>query len=157
MHVNLMLCCMGTSNCYTFPMSFAMNTLVLAMTIESVRRENLSRLVAVYESQLMFATQAGLSGQYLSQLLMGRRNIGEKTARKIEASLNLDSGALDREAIMENKAPKSIQDLPLEQVMLLSDYQHLSPKHRDVVRELVAIYARFDQDQGQQQQQQQQQ
>ena len=114
------------------------------MAIEMIRRDNLARLVSGFDSQLAFATQVGFSGQYLNQLLIGRRNIGEKAARKIEAALNLDSGALDREVSTEKEGPKSTQDLPIEQVMLLSDYQQLSPKHRTVVRELVAMYAKID-------------
>ena len=112
--------------------------------IETIRRENLARLVSGFDSQLAFATRVGLSGQYLNQLLVGRRNIGEKAARKIEATLQLDSGALDREFGAEHEAPTPTQNLPIEQAMLLSDYEQLSPKHRTTVRELVAMFAKID-------------
>lgn len=38
-----------------------------------------------------------MGAQYLSQLLHGHREIGEKTARKIEAALGLERGYLDRD------------------------------------------------------------
>ena len=41
------------------------------MAIEMILQANLARLVSGFDSQLAFATQAGLSGQYLNQLLMG--------------------------------------------------------------------------------------
>ena len=48
------------------------------METTTIRLNNLRRLVAGYESQQAFAEVAGLSVQYLNQLLGGHRNIGRK-------------------------------------------------------------------------------
>ena len=114
------------------------------MSIEKVRLENLLQLVAQYDSKTLLAQKIGMSGQQLNQLLTERRNIGEKVARKIEAALNLDPCALDVDRNLGKTEHKLLQEMPMDQLSLLSDYEKLSVAHRHVVRELVAIYAKVD-------------
>ena len=65
------------------------------MDITEIRRANLKRLVDASSNQREFADKAGLAPAYVSQMVNGTRNIGEKTARKIEAAIGLDAGRLD--------------------------------------------------------------
>lgn len=63
------------------------------------RKENLKRLIEnQFEgSQVKFADTVGMAPSYISQMINGYRNIGEKTARKIEAAANLPNGWLDHD------------------------------------------------------------
>jgi SOS-response transcriptional repressor LexA len=67
-------------------------------TMSEIRRLNLKRLASA-SSQVEFAEQAGLSTAYLNHLLTGYRNIGEKTARKIERKLGIDLMSLDKNPV----------------------------------------------------------
>lgn len=65
------------------------------MDMADIRRRNLQLLVDKYDSQQEVADIVKISPQYLNQLLSGHRNIGEKTARKIEAAMKTPRLALD--------------------------------------------------------------
>jgi len=59
---------------------------------------------AQYETQAEFADVLGMAPAYLSHLLTGHRNIGEKKAREIEIKLRLPRLALDiDEAIQQGQ------------------------------------------------------
>ena len=62
-----------------------------------MRKRNLLALVGRYGRQQALADAVGLSVQYINQMLSGHRSIGEKTARKIEAALQLPVGWMDRD------------------------------------------------------------
>ncbi len=78
------------------------------MDTATTRRTNLKRLVSNYETQQEFADAALMGPQYLSQLIHGHREIGEKTARKIEAALGLECGYLDREDVSMVREPSNV-------------------------------------------------
>lgn len=109
-----------------------------------IRLNNLRQLVAKYESQQAFADVAGLSVQYLNQLLTGHRNIGEKTARKIETSVKLEQGYLDRknERPIERKQ-SSDRDAGLSQRarMMGQMFDRLSPEQQDAVQAVIDALA----------------
>ena len=63
--------------------------------IQTIRIENLRRLVSEYDTQAKFARAHELDPSYISQLLSGHRGFGERSARNIEEKLNLKPGALD--------------------------------------------------------------
>ncbi|WP_444901321.1 LexA family protein [Microbulbifer sp. SSSA007] len=65
------------------------------MDIREVRRENLRQIVEGYASKAEFGRVFGVDPTYISQLLNGHRNLGEKAARKLENTLGLDQGTLD--------------------------------------------------------------
>lgn len=65
------------------------------MSIADTRRANLRRVAEGFRTQGEFAGHADLSNTYANHLLTGYRNIGEKSARKIEENLGLGSGFLD--------------------------------------------------------------
>ncbi|MCP1675478.1 SOS-response transcriptional repressor LexA [Natronocella acetinitrilica] len=66
----------------------------MATTISEVRRERFSRL-AEGMTQAELAETLDLAPSYVWQMLNGKRNIGNKTARKIEQRLGLPTGHLD--------------------------------------------------------------
>lgn len=66
------------------------------MTIQDIRRENLTRLVEQYGSQRKLSDATGLAPTYIHQMLSSIRGIGEKTARKIEINTGLPDGWLDK-------------------------------------------------------------
>jgi SOS-response transcriptional repressor LexA len=59
------------------------------------RKDRLKTLVDVEGSTASFARKYGLDPTYISQMLNGHRNIGEKTARKIEVATGKPTGWLD--------------------------------------------------------------
>ena len=66
------------------------------MESKEIRRRNLNLLCGEYETQAAFAGAIGLDSSYTNQLLGGHRNIGDKTARKLEAKLGKPNGWLDQ-------------------------------------------------------------
>jgi len=65
--------------------------------MSEIRRINLQKLSDRYEKQREFADVVDLTPAYINHLLTGYRNMGEKTARKIEAKLKLPHLALDND------------------------------------------------------------
>lgn len=66
------------------------------MEIEEIRRDNLKFLVRKSgETQMRFAAKYEILPSYLSQLTTGRRNMGSRVARDLEAKMGLDSGWFD--------------------------------------------------------------
>jgi len=66
------------------------------MDIREIRRENLRRLVEKFGTKAKFGRHYDVDATYLSQILNGHRNLGEKAARKLEKSLNLNEFELDK-------------------------------------------------------------
>ena len=65
------------------------------MKVYEIRRKNLKLLTTICGSQRIYANYIGISPAHLNQLLHGRRNIGEKTARRIEEAVKLGELWLD--------------------------------------------------------------
>lgn len=63
--------------------------------MSEIRLNNLKKLVNGFDSQREFADAIDKTPAYLNHLMTGFRNIGEKTARQIEVSLNLPRGWMD--------------------------------------------------------------
>jgi len=63
--------------------------------MQTIRIENLKAIANTYESQKELADDLDYTPGYINHLLVGHRNIGEKVARKIEASLRKPHGWLD--------------------------------------------------------------
>lgn len=79
------------------------------MDIKEVRRVNLQRLIADYESQQALADAVDLTPAVFSQIINKRRNMGEKMARKVEARLGLVNGWLDRQ---QREEESNVRELP---------------------------------------------
>ncbi|MER2098849.1 MAG: helix-turn-helix transcriptional regulator, partial [Pseudomonas qingdaonensis] len=58
------------------------------------QRVNALKAVMAGASQKDFANQHGLDASYLSQILNGHRNLGEKAAANLEEKIGLPSGSL---------------------------------------------------------------
>lgn len=68
------------------------------MALQDVRRRNLRALIKQWGGPSTLAKKLQHSGpSYLSQLVSGNRPVTEKTARAIEAALDLPTGWLDEE------------------------------------------------------------
>jgi hypothetical protein len=65
------------------------------MDIRDVRHQRLRGLLAEYGAQQALAERMAVGPAYVNQLYVGKRKIGERTARKIEWSLGLPEGYLD--------------------------------------------------------------
>jgi len=77
----------------------------------NIRRQNLINLIGKYPTQQAFADTIGVTNGYVSQLVRGHREIGEKIARKIEAILGLPDLFLDIESNLGyNNANGSFQE-----------------------------------------------
>lgn len=77
------------------------------MEIKDIRRNNLLALLTRFESIRQFADGTGVPAAYVSQIKneADGRGMGSKTARKIEASLNLPVGYMDQVQVAEQGAP----------------------------------------------------
>lgn len=65
-----------------------------------IRRKKLQELVSRYETQRKLAEKVGMDATVISRMLYpegkpNKRNIGEQSARQIEAALNLERGWMD--------------------------------------------------------------
>jgi len=67
----------------------------------NIRRQRLVQLISKYPTQQKLADEIGVTNGYISQLVRGHREIGEKMARKIEAKLGLADGYLDNDECLD--------------------------------------------------------
>ena len=77
----------------------------------SIRRKRLSELVSEHEDQESLADVIGYTPSYISQLITGHRNVGEKTARKIEKKTGKPSGWLDQAGDVRSEIVDIIQEI----------------------------------------------
>ena len=109
--------------------------------IRENRRENLRRLIRNYRFQRQFAVETGVAAPHVSQLLSGVQAMGEDIALRIERALGLPAGFMSLDP--DDDSPRTeLQRLPHDEVKLLTDYRRVSPKHQEIVREMVATYVR---------------
>lgn len=112
------------------------------MELMTLRLTNLRRVLLSYESQQALAAAAGLSVQYLNQLLMGHRNMGEKTARKLEKVLKLESGWFDRERDAPPRDPVTGEaGLSRRAVKVGQMFDRLSPDRQDAMQKILDALA----------------
>lgn len=81
----------------------------LQARLYEIRRRNLIKLRAGYDTDVQFADLLGEPPSYVRRLLQdhakGRKNLGEGKARKFETKLGLTTGALDQEGGKLQAAP----------------------------------------------------
>ena len=115
--------------------------------IRQNRRENLKRLVRNYRFQREFAVKTGVAAAHVSQLLSGAQAMGEDIALRIETALGLPAGFMSLDP--DDHSPKEeVQCLQNDELKLLADYRRVTPRHREVVREMVATYVRANEPAG---------
>lgn len=80
------------------------------MDIKAIRLSNLIKLISNEESQEAFSRKVDIEPSYLSQIKNPNnpKNLGEKLARKIEASLGLEKGWMDQ--LHDGDVPEKISD-----------------------------------------------
>jgi SOS-response transcriptional repressor LexA len=66
------------------------------MNINAIRLNALRREISHFPTLAAFARHYSLDSTYISQLLNGHRNLGEKAARNLEAKLGRPTGSMDR-------------------------------------------------------------
>jgi hypothetical protein len=77
--------------------------------LATIRRDNLRRLLSKYGSQKELARVSGLVPAHISQMLGGKRNVGNGAATRIEQRLELAAGWMDcSEPITDGQKFKSI-------------------------------------------------
>lgn len=101
------------------------------MSATNHRKEVLKGLVEGHESIAAFARSAGLDATYISQILNGHRNLGEKAARNMEAAIGLEIGFFDRKAM--SSASKH-QARPSAFDALHTRYDSASPEDQALIR-----------------------
>lgn len=103
------------------------------MNIAQVRKANLRRVLDEFESLTAAAVQAGVTKQHLSTLLTPSSPFGEKTARKLEESLGLEPGRLDR----HGEPGTDFAGLGDEELALARRIGRLLPRERAAVAAMV--------------------
>jgi transcriptional regulator with XRE-family HTH domain len=112
------------AGCYDIPMS----------GVRSFRRVNLGNLIARYGGQRAFAERVGLSPAHVSQIMTGRRNVGDQVARRIEQALNRPPGWMD---IDHSYAKDNVPELTPRQAILLDHFEALTEEQQgELLREL---------------------
>ncbi|MGF6595104.1 S24 family peptidase [Pseudomonas sp. 2835] len=101
------------------------------MDINKQRVDALKTLMAG-ASQKDFANQHGLDASYLSQILNGHRNLGEKAAANLEEKIGLPSGTLVNPVAPEKNAPPKAGLSAIDQLKLsLAKVKGFSSEARD--------------------------
>lgn len=106
--------------------------------VKENRRKNMQALIerlGGHGAQRKLAELTGISYKFINNLLRGDREISETTARKIEQSLQLAAGWMDRD--WESEEPTNPVGLDKEAVRLALAIQSLSPKDRATLQALV--------------------
>jgi len=95
------------------------------MEIHAIRLQVLRAAIAHFPTLAAFARHYRLDTTYLSQLLHGHRNLGEKAARKLEQKIGWPPMFMDRPPDGEDDWPRgpSEADLGLQRVPLISFVQ----------------------------------
>ena len=89
-----------------------LDNLLVNMDIKLVRRLNLKAVLdnamqlGIATNAADFCKQKNVEPSYISQLINGHRNIGERSARNLEHNLGLNPGALDEEVLSFNSENK---------------------------------------------------
>jgi transcriptional regulator with XRE-family HTH domain len=119
------------------------------MNIKTIRKANLLEQIARFRTQREFSERVGLTPAHVSQMVTGRRNMGDVVARRIESGLDLPEGYMDIQHPVdgvEYQYPKTkgskriaISDGDNLETLLMSVRrmnQRLSPKTREVVAKI---------------------
>lgn len=85
----------------------------------SIRKASLASLVKENGGVTAFSKMTGISLTYISQMLNGHRNIGEKTARKLELAANKPTGWMDGD----------VEDLSVEEMEII-ELLRITPEER---------------------------
>lgn len=114
-------------------------------------RTSILRALIVGSSKTDFCAAYGLSSAYIGSLLGGSRNMGVKSARKLEEAIGLHPGALEHPSGRELDTPQKIRSLYLQSEPLMSpkalllvknlqdmlEQELLTPEHIDLLSSMA--------------------
>lgn len=116
------------------------------MEVHTKRHTRLLELLRRFPSQREFADAAELAVAHVSQMVTGRREMGERVARRIEEQLSLPSGWMDEphhtddgQDAAEVDAPAQTSHYTAEERALVESYRIADQAHRDIARRVLAI------------------
>ncbi len=92
----------------------------------AARKANLEALVDHFESQRALGEAVGWAPSYISQMLTGRRNMGENSARHVEERLGFSRGAMDQTLSPEALPSTKSNANPWTRVPILTRQEVLS-------------------------------
>lgn len=108
--------------------------------MSEIRRTNLYKLSLDFKRQAEFANKIELSPAYLNHILTGHRNIGEKTARKIEDKLKIPFLSLDTDKVeLKTNGIKEEKKIYLTPKPIIDEesWRELPPKTRALIEDLL--------------------
>lgn len=98
---------------------------ILSMiNIQDIRLENLKRLADINGGQEVLAERVGVSPPYISLLMTRKRPVTEKTARKWEQVLGLESGWLDTPKDGPSHSPDALAEILEAVTEAVKDYRY---------------------------------
>lgn len=113
------------------------------MTITDVRRRNLQALVTSRFGgvQSRFGLAIGRQSDYVSRLVTGKKALGDRLAREIEATLNLERGELDRPSIVDDGVQPAVNSYLLGRTVPIITWENLVQFDHDQTRSMAAKIA----------------
>lgn len=81
-----------------------------------MRKENFERLLATYDQQKDFCLATGVTPSSVSQILQGKRSLGDGLVRRIELALGFEAGWFDKE---HDKIERPAEELVVTEDMLI--------------------------------------
>jgi hypothetical protein len=121
--------------------------------MHEIRRKNVARLVDHYTTQQALADALQTSPGYIYQIVSGYRNVGERSARNIEASTGMPEGWLDQPHPPDTSAdqpaatsrpikedPDAYSSALIALATLALAVDRASPGIRDQIHSLIGAY-----------------
>jgi len=108
--------------------------------ITDIRRGHLQKAIEQCGGVNGLARRLGVKPPTIYGLLNGSRNVGHKTARKIEAAMGWDTGAMDApDAALDKELASLLSELPEDEVVsvLRSVIRDLSPRGAQIVARAI--------------------
>lgn len=114
------------------------------MDVRDVRRKNILKLIG-NNSQRAWAESVGMLPAHVNQVIKGRRNVGYKLARKIEATLGMDDLALDNTGFGKSSTvnPVVLASI-LEEVQFAVSHVGLDWSLEQIARLTASLYALYE-------------
>lgn len=114
--------------------------------INDLRVKNLSSLVREAGSIANLARKYKIDATYISQILSGHRNLGEKAARKIESMMNLDQNWFDQKHDVVDLSQDGFEqtydnhkaDWPFFTISI-TEYRLLSKQDKEEIEAIIRI------------------
>lgn len=92
--------------------------------VNSIRKANLRRLIAMSGSVAAFADKVVTNADYISSIIAdgGKRNPGDQLMRRVEVAFRLKAGSLDFPEEHSMAAALAIQSLPINEQQQVLDF-----------------------------------